>query len=380
MPMKVFDKKWERVYRWLLAYMDENKFSGNQKLPSENVLCRQLGVSRDTVRTAMEQLEKESLIRRVKGSGTYFNKDMVMSRELRSEAAQIRIGLILQGQDSDAEAEFIRGIRSVVTDNQAELRIFLTDNKFSNERRCLQTVMHQNFQGFIVDGVKASMASPNLDCYRAIQKRGIPLIFYNNYYQNLPCPRVGVNNNASANQLIAQLARAGHRHIAGIFLYDNHQSVEKFQGVFAAMQKYGIEFQDDYMKWCISNEAHDDSFQRSIWKFLKSIPKCSAIVCCNYRIYRLVCQVLENQEKRVPEDYSLVCFDYSGDRKEEEGITCSVYQGYKIGCQAAKLMMKMIGQSECGSRDYSLTIRPEIYVGTSIRRLPQAAAENDQEK
>ena len=36
------DKKSEQVYRWLLAYIDENKFSGNLKLPSENALCRRL--------------------------------------------------------------------------------------------------------------------------------------------------------------------------------------------------------------------------------------------------------------------------------------------------------------------------------------------------
>ena len=82
--MEVLNKKWERVYRWLLAYIDENKFSGNLKLPSENALCRDLKVSRDTVRAAMDQLERESLIRRVQGSGTYFNRDVAMSRELDS--------------------------------------------------------------------------------------------------------------------------------------------------------------------------------------------------------------------------------------------------------------------------------------------------------
>lgn len=30
------EKKSAQVYRWLLAYIDENKFSGNQRLPSEN--------------------------------------------------------------------------------------------------------------------------------------------------------------------------------------------------------------------------------------------------------------------------------------------------------------------------------------------------------
>lgn len=38
-------KKTEEVYRWLMAYIDENKFSGNLRLPSENALCRRLDMS-----------------------------------------------------------------------------------------------------------------------------------------------------------------------------------------------------------------------------------------------------------------------------------------------------------------------------------------------
>ena len=42
--LSAVEKKSDQVYRWLLAYIDENKFSGNQRLPSENALCRKLGV------------------------------------------------------------------------------------------------------------------------------------------------------------------------------------------------------------------------------------------------------------------------------------------------------------------------------------------------
>lgn len=87
-------------------------------------------MSRDTVRAAMDQLERESLIRRVQGSGTYFNRDVAMSRELDSGRAKVKIGMILQGQDGDAESQLIRGVRSVLTDDQVDLRVFLTDNKF----------------------------------------------------------------------------------------------------------------------------------------------------------------------------------------------------------------------------------------------------------
>ena len=367
--MAVSDRKSEQVYRWLLAYIDENKFSGNQKLPSENALCRRLNVSRETVRGAMDRLVQEGLIYRVRGSGTYFNKDQAMSRELTDENAKWKIGLILQGQDPDANSVLIEGVRSALADHPVDLHVFLTDNKFSNERRCLQTVVHQNFQGFIVDGVKASIVNPNLDCYKELYRRRIPVIFYNNYYKNLRYPKVIVNDKACADNLVERLIKAGHRNIAGIFVYDNYQSMEKFQGMAEAMRRKDVELKDHYIKWCISDEAHSTGYVRQIEKFLRGLPKCTAIVCCNYMIYRLVREALVKIGKCIPEDYSLVCFDYSDDSLEKEGITCSVARSYEMGCELGKRLMSMIENKDCDDKDYSCVMKPVFYEGTSIQEI-----------
>ena len=205
----VSDTKTGQVYRWILAYIDENKFSGNQKLPSENALSRRLSVSRETVRAAFDRLVRDGVVYKVRGSGTYFNKDLALSRELNTGDAPRRIGLILQGQDVSANSRLIEGVKSVLPAGLVDLSVFLTDNKFANERRCLQTVMLQNFSGFIVDGVKASLLNPNLDCYQELYRRRIPVVFYNNYYKNLRYPRVIVNDRECADELMELLIAAG---------------------------------------------------------------------------------------------------------------------------------------------------------------------------
>ena len=363
------EKKTEQVYRWLLAYIDENKFAGSQKLPSENAVSRRLSVSRETVRAAFDRLASDGVVYKVKGSGTFFNRELALSREMSAGSAPRRIGLILQGQDADANSALIEGVRSVLTEGQADLSVFLTDNKFANERRCLQTVVHQNFSGFIVDGVKASLLNPNLDCYQDLYRRRVPVVFYNNYYKNLRYPRVIVNDRQCAGELIDLLIDAGHRHIAGIFVYDNYQSIEKFQGMIAALQRHGVEYQDDHIKWCISNEAHDESFVRVIERFLKGIPRCTAVVCCNAIIYRLVRKALARMDRQVPEDCSLVCFDYSGDDWQTEGVTGSIYQGCEMGRQVATRLLRMIDRRDCEDKGYSYVMKPKICVGRSIRRL-----------
>ena len=364
--MKELDRKTEMAYRWVRAYIEENKFSSSTKIPSENTLSRKLSVSRETVRRALERLAREGLLRRVKGSGTYINKEAALSWEMGGSGGKLKIGLILQGQDGNANSSLMEGIRSILPPDQVDLRTFLTDNKFANERHCLQTVINQGFQGFIVDGVKASLLNPNLDCYQKIYQKRIPVIFYNNYYRNLKCPRVVVNDLRCAEELIGLLIRQGHRNIAGIFVSDNYQSIEKFQGMAATLQKNGVEYQDDYTKWCVSNEAHDPSFVRSIDRFLKRLPQCTAVVCCNYMIYRMVRQVLEKQGRRVPEDCSLVCFDYSNEDWETEGVTCSIHQGCRIGREVASRLMRMIRNRDCDDLGYTCVLTPEIFVGRSV--------------
>ncbi|WP_297997657.1 GntR family transcriptional regulator, partial [uncultured Oscillibacter sp.] len=110
--MKELDRKSEMVYRWVRAYIEENKFSSNTKIPSETVLTRKLSVSRETVRRALSRLTEEGLLLRVKGSGTYINKEVALSWELGGSEGRTKIGLILQGQDGNANSSLMDGIRS----------------------------------------------------------------------------------------------------------------------------------------------------------------------------------------------------------------------------------------------------------------------------
>lgn len=367
--MGALDKKSDKVYNWIRAYIDENKFSANLKIPSENVICMRLEVSRETARQALSRLEAERLVNRVKGSGTYINKAVALSRTQGRQTASLKIGLILQGQDSNANSWLIGGIRNAFADRSAELQLFFTDNKYSSERNCLDVVAHQGFDGFIVDGVKASLMNPNLDCYRSIYQKKIPVIFYNNYYKELKYPKVINNDGKTARELIGRLIQAGHRNIAGIFVCDNYQSIEKFRGYVSTLRRYGVDFDDDYVKWCVSDEAHKPGFYKEVGKYLKSVPRCTAVVCCNYMILQAVLKALEAAGKTVPEHYSLVCFDYSKDDWKEAGITCSINSGYEMGQKLGERLMWMIENHEYQDNNYSYVFDARIYDGKSIRKI-----------
>ena len=203
--------------------------------------------------------------------------------------------------------------------------------------------MYEGFDGFIVDGVKAFLLNPNLGLYKeCFNSLHIPVIFYNNYYKELNYPKVLTNGRDAGFAITSLLIENGHKKIGGIFVCDNYQAVEKFHGMYEAMQKNGINLRDKYLKWCVSDDAHDISFKKNIETYLSKIPHATAIICCNSIIYKLVKQVLKSLGKKVPEDISLVALDMSEEDLKRDDITCTTNQGFIIGQTVAKNLLLMI--------------------------------------
>lgn len=60
-----------RVYKTLEQRIQEERYKAGARLPSEDELCREFGVSRMTIRQAVGRLVENGLVRRRRGSGTY---------------------------------------------------------------------------------------------------------------------------------------------------------------------------------------------------------------------------------------------------------------------------------------------------------------------
>ena len=61
----------------LMKLIKEAQLTYNKKLPSENEMASLLNVSRITIRSVLGDLEREGVVRRQQGSGTYVNEDFI---------------------------------------------------------------------------------------------------------------------------------------------------------------------------------------------------------------------------------------------------------------------------------------------------------------
>ncbi|MBT9779756.1 GntR family transcriptional regulator [Clostridium sp. MCC353] len=103
----------------LRNYIQSLNSKSSYKLPAENDLAQLLGISRNTIRRALNELEQEGLVLRIHGRGTFVNP----------EALQIKVNLCLM-------MEFGTVIRRCGYDSHVRLSSFSIDKGL--EEVCLQ--------------------------------------------------------------------------------------------------------------------------------------------------------------------------------------------------------------------------------------------------
>ena len=74
--------KREKVYRILAERIRSGQWQGGFKLPSEPLLCRELGVARVTLRAALEQLTSEGVLQRSRPGGTVVTADAELKKKI----------------------------------------------------------------------------------------------------------------------------------------------------------------------------------------------------------------------------------------------------------------------------------------------------------
>lgn len=65
------DHKYLTIYNQIIVKIESGKIEPNAKLPSENELMQEYGVSRDTIRKSLDLLERNGYILKIKGKGSF---------------------------------------------------------------------------------------------------------------------------------------------------------------------------------------------------------------------------------------------------------------------------------------------------------------------
>ncbi len=335
--MDVKQTKYGDIVRYAEKLITDGTLKSGDKMPSENELCAQFSVSRETVRKAIGILEEQGLIRRVRGSGTYVSHSRKENLELRN-----RIAVITTYVESYIFPKTIQGIESVLFEQGYSVQISFTNNMLEREKNILLDLIDRDdVAGVIVEGTKSGLPNPNLHLYRQLMNRKIPILFINTFYPELPVPHVSLNDVDAAQVAVNYLISKGHKNIGAVLKLDDGQGRLRYLGYLKAMEAAGFEVTDSRMVWIDTDESKQLNFCRE--KILNRVEECSALLCYNDQVAFQLIKMLQENGIAVPEQVSVISIDDSDLALHSEvPITSLPHPKERLGSKAAEQLLKML--------------------------------------
>ena len=163
--------KHEQLRAYLLAELQAGRLKPGESLPTEIALAEATRISRSTVRQALAGLERNGLIRRVRGRGTFIHEDA---------RARIRGGLdifalIIPESRSGFYPSLQRGFNEAAAAIQNQVIVSDTDNDPLKQADVILQLIDKSVAGVAI--VPTTISPTPSHQLRPLQDRNIPVVF-----------------------------------------------------------------------------------------------------------------------------------------------------------------------------------------------------------
>lgn len=293
----------------LLKDIMAGSYSGDGRLPSEAKLSEAFGVSRMTLRGALDELRRQGIIEKRNGSGSFLTK-----RGFRRSGL---IGLVMPDYEAYG---FFNDIKKEVERHAARLgyRVALVFTQKSGHeavvrdmRRKVRKLAAARAEGVIFRPfVSEEMSMTNREMVRILQNAEIPTVLIDSDIVRPPgrseCDLVAINNIGAGRQIAAHLHSRGYRRIAFLMQsrnpFANTNWSNRLFGLAGELALLGCEESVRQLDFLPTDE-------RAVNALLRSRKRPDAIVCGNDEQAAHLLLTLGRLGKCVPNDIAVVGFD-----------------------------------------------------------------------
>ncbi len=335
--------KYQQLAQLLRGEIEAGKFRDGDVLGTEDALSAKYAVSRQTVRQAIAVLAQLGLVVTRQGSGTY------VSLKQPGRAATRTIAVVASYITDYIFPSIVRGVENVLSARKFAMTLAATYNCVERERALLSHYLKNPVDGLIVEGTKTALPNPNVDLYAALAARGVPVVFINGCYPELPdAVSVTTDDRGGGRAATEYLLARGHKKIAGVFKVDDRQGHERYAGYLAALLAAGLGVRDEQVAW-FTTENKARQFTEGT-DALRALSECTALVAYNDEIAARAVEALREKRVRVPEDLSIVSFDNSSFAGLcYPPLTSLAHPRDALGALAAEKLLDLIAGRETAS-------------------------------
>lgn len=354
--------KYIQLKQEIMGWIHAAKIVPNERMPTEHEIAEQFGMSRQTVRQTLGELEQEGWLYRVQGSGTYVAPAPKPKREIQT------IGVLTTYISDYIFPSIVRGVENVLRSRGYRMLLSSTDNDKARERESLQMLLAHPLAGIIIEPTKSAEGNPNLDFYLSLEYRSIPFLMINERYMEMDCPYIKMDDEAGGFTAVEHLIQLGHRRIAGFFKMDDLQGVNRMKGFIRAHHEWKVPLLPQAVIHYTTEEKKTKPYDAALSMLSQDDERPTAFVCYNDELAVQLIGAIREAGLTVPGDVSVVGYDDSTlATAMEVKLTTLAHPKLDLGIQAAETLIDMIEYKEDRTADRSKIWKPELIVRESTR-------------
>ncbi|SFD51805.1 GntR family transcriptional regulator, arabinose operon transcriptional repressor [Paenibacillus catalpae] len=346
--------KYQLVKDYVLAQIENQEITKDDRIPSESEFSKMLNVSSITVRKALSELVNEGVIYRIRGKGSF----VAASQTAIAEKASNLVAFVISGVEmyDSSYMQIMKGIQSFLGKNDCKLIIEFVENNFEEERELILRLLQSGIRGLLIYSSDPVAAKSYLN---DVRKKSIPFVMLDRYPPGYPVNVVTCNNHDGAYEAVEYLIRNGHTQI-GFAAYDFHLSpeVDRYNGYNNAIADASLPSNRKLLY--LEKELDYDALTRQIQE-----GEITALFCANDKRALEVLEQLTSRGIRIPEQISLMGFDDFESSKFAKVALSTVKQYFDVlGYESAKLLFEISEGNSYGNKKVmlptSLVIRDTV--------------------
>ncbi len=333
------------------AQIMDGTLKPGETLPSERSMKNHFGVSRATVRQAVNSLIQDGFLQSIAGTGTF-----VLEVPTKPQAAGL-IGLITSSPNFNffypqLTAAFNLGIRQ----SGYGLVMALHGEDANALSQVVDELLAQNVVALAITPPRYGDITHVLDRLRRVN---VPLVFIGRDSMTKGVDVVTTDNEAIGYQATRHLIELGHRHIVHLGLPDYSTGDDRAVGYQRAMREAGLPphiyqlseeiHPNDTTAFGAPREHLADPAREAVYQIwgtpdhASNLPQPTAIFCFNDIVAMGAYKALRELRRAIPHDVSLISVDnLITVRHFEVPISTFALPGEAIGQHSAEILLKRL--------------------------------------
>lgn len=334
---------YKQIKDYLVELIVNNRDTPEYKLPSEQQIAMKFNASRVSARKALDLLEEEGVISRIRGKGTFI-KNSLKTAALTSNATQMDCFMfIVPDMSSNLMKNICNGMLNACKELNVKLLVLNSANSTQLERDNISTAMQLKCSGILLMPVDENKYN---DSILSLSMSNFPTVFIDRRLYGLKFNCVSSDHYKIGYNATAFLLNRGYEEILFFSLSRTISSVrQRIEGYDAALNEH---FKGKYRRYLLNVEDYMDNVQAlydDICNYIQTNPQITGFIvgCGNPALYLV--KALQSLGRVIGKDCEIVIFDddYAFlNILTGYDIPTIVQDGYEIGKTAVKMLYKNI--------------------------------------